>query len=209
MIRVTGRGGHNYKFTGAIGIVEEVKEVRAIMKELSFLLATDNDFDYEEATPNTTNTLTEDLAFGVKRANDSEAALFFSLHLNSTDKAVIEEGVGSEVLIYTTSKNEVSGLCGEAICKELGALGFKNRGLKTSASIDNLYEIRETVMPSMIIEAFFVNSKTDVRLYKALGSKTIATAIYKGIKKGTGSNTPYVSNNSTPNCSNCKNYYPL
>lgn len=209
MIKLIGRGGHNFKFTGAVGIVEEVHEVRAIMKDLSLLLSADNDFAFKDATPNTTNTLNEDLSFGVNLANYSKASLFFSLHLNSTNEEVIEEGVGSEVLIYSKSKNEVSGLCGDAICKELAALGFKNRGLKTNASIDNLYEIRETIMPAMIIEAFFVNSKEDVKLYKALGSKATATAIYKGIKKGTGSNTPYAFNSIAPSCSTCRNYCPF
>lgn len=206
MVKINGRAGHNYKLKGASRLLDEVEENRRIMRELSFMLKSDRDFDYEETTPETTDTLNGDLNYGISRANLRSVDLFFSLHLNSSGEEVAERPIGTEVLIYSGSVSEVSGNCGRYICMEMENLGFKNRGLKYGENIDGLAEIKNTVMPAMIIEGFFLNSRADVDLYKSLGPREVAKAIYRGIKKGTGTFKDHEEVRVMRTCETCSNY---
>ena len=63
----------------------------------------------------------------------------------------------------------------ESVCKNVAALGFKNRGVKVRK---DLYYLRKTSAPAMLIECCFVDDKDDVKLYDY---KKMAEAIVKGI----------------------------
>ena len=61
------------------------------------------------------------------------------------------------------------------MCKNVSDLGFKNRGVKVRK---DLYYLRKTSAPAMLIECCFVDDKDDVKLYDY---KKMAKAIVKGI----------------------------
>ena len=63
----------------------------------------------------------------------------------------------------------------ERVAKEIEALGFKNRGVKIRT---DLYVLRRTNSPAMLIECCFVDDKDDVELYDY---KEMAAAIVDGI----------------------------
>ena len=83
------------------------------------------------------------------------------------------------------------------MCKELSALGFKNRGVKVSTT---LYVLRKTKAPAMLIEVGFVDDKDDVNLYNKVGNDAICRAIVKGIlaKEVSGGSTPVQSTTPAP-----------
>lgn len=211
-VKVDGRAGHNPSCGGANKLVNEVTENRKIHSEVSRLLSADPFFDYQDTTPSNIEGSSNDMYYGVSRANARGVNLFFSVHLNDTGASKIDSAIGTEVLIFSKSKADISGLCGFYICDEMAKLGFINRGIKTSTQIDGFYEIRNTAMAAMIIECFFTNSSKDVELYRALGAEKIAYAIYMGIRRGYKATSNPVSQN--PNvvertCANCKNFSPI
>ena len=64
------------------------------------------------------------------------------------------------------------------VCEKLSSLGFKNRGVKVNPKF---FELRKTKCKSMIIEVCFVNSRSDVITYNAVGADLIAKAIVEGV----------------------------
>lgn len=114
--------------------------------------------------------LAQSLAYRVNVANNYGVDLFVSCHVNAyeTDKAK-----GCEVE-YTSDSGKVYA---DRICSELAALGFTNRG---SQLRPNLYVLKYTNAPAILIEPFFCDNKDDCNLYDP---KNIANAIIKGITR--------------------------
>ncbi len=163
--------GHNVPYDGgAVGIRREDELNRLVGHELIALLK-NRGIKVVNCTPATARSLYDSLSQRVKVANNSGADLFISIHHNACPG-----GYGSEVLcIKSNNQNELSMKVGEAILKELSALGLRNRGLKDRR---DLYVINNTTMPAMIVECAFVDSESDMKNYNP---KKVATAIYKGI----------------------------
>ncbi|OPJ61171.1 N-acetylmuramoyl-L-alanine amidase [Clostridium oryzae] len=169
-MKIAIRGGHNYAVPGATGILDEVKEDRKYYKAVMKYLR-DAGHEVLDVTPDRTDTSSQDLSYGVSRANDWGADLFVSCHLNSGG------GKGCEVLYYTGS--EKGNRYASKVSDEIAELGFNNRGAKQD--VRGLYELNHTQMPAIIIEPLFIDSKLDVKLYKKIGvdklGKVIAEAI--------------------------------
>lgn len=170
MIKGSVRGGHNFNIVGASGLVDEVTEDR---KYYPFVISSllRNGFDMQDVTPNKTNTKSEDLAFGVNKANINGSNFFISCHVNSGG------GKGCEVIYLSTEGKKLA----ECIVNELASLGFKNRGAK--ADDRGLYELNHTNMTAVIVEPFFCDNAEDVALYKRLGPQAIGDAIANGVLK--------------------------
>ena len=111
----------------------------------------------------------EQLAAIVKKANAQKLDLFLSLHLNAGG------GTGAEVYTTNTSgaKSEAKRLI-ETYCKRTG---FRNRGHKFS----ELYVLRHTNAPAMLLEMCFVDTESDFKRWNNLGVETIANVIVEGI----------------------------
>ncbi|MDU2683853.1 MAG: N-acetylmuramoyl-L-alanine amidase, partial [Clostridium sp.] len=86
--------------------------------------------------------------------------------------------IGTETWVYSKSDNYNDEEYAQRIVDSIGALGFKNRGVKTSI---DLYELKHTTMPSVIVEVCFVEATEDVALYKRLGPDTIGKVIAEAI----------------------------
>lgn len=91
-------------------------------------------------------------------ANESEADYFVSIHRNSfpTDNEVS----GVETLIYDITGIELE--MAERVDAYLAELGFKDLGVKERP---NLIVLNSTEMPSILVEAGFINSDADNLLF--------------------------------------------
>ena len=91
-------------------------------------------------------------------ANEEDADFFISIHRNSSP--VPNQYNGVETLVYDDSglKSEVA----QNINSELEQVGFRNIGVKERPG---LVVLRRTNMPAVLVEAGFINSDVDNRLF--------------------------------------------
>lgn len=150
------------KGTGASKYLNESIETRKIVCELMSLLADTK----HEVIPAIFDKSDNNLKEAVDLANNEKADLFISIHLNA--------GGGEGVEAYTWKGQQNAKAVN--ICKNISALGFKNRGVKNGS---HLYVIKNTKMTSILVECCFVDSVNDKKKYNA---KKIANAIYQAIK---------------------------
>lgn len=169
-MKIAVRGGHNYGVPGANGYVNEVTEDRKYAAALITYLRK-RGHTVLDVTPSRTSTTGADLSYGVNKANNWGADLFISCHVNAGG------GQGCEVVYCHGSKQGLNHA--NQVAKIIASLGFKNRGPKVDTR--GLYELRHTKMPAIIVEPFFLDTKSDVDLYKKTGpdklGKTIASVI--------------------------------
>ena len=170
-MKIAVRGGHVPKFAGARKFIDELTEDRKVKNSLIIYLNQLGCDVLDVTPPDNTNSLHNDLSYGVNKANSWGADLFVSIHFNKAYN-IYYGCLGSEVCVH--SKFDIA----QRVVNELSKLGFKNRGQKVR---NNLYELNHTKMKAMIIEVCFVEATRDVSLYRELGynliSKTIAEAI--------------------------------
>jgi hypothetical protein len=113
------------------------------------------------------------LAARCNKANDywkklgKPNCLFVSLHANAAGSGTWYTARGVEVFTSkaasTKSQNAAKKVC-SAIYKDVYAIdkGFKNRGHK----LNNFYVVKNTAMPSILIEYAFYDNKEDIKLLK-------------------------------------------
>lgn len=106
-------------------------------------------------------------------ANESEGSYFISFHRNSGMEDNLYSGV--QTLMYRHS--ETADLLAENINGELEKIGYENLG---TMEVPALIVLRKTKMPALLIEAGFINSDTDNRLFDEKFDET-ANAIVNGI----------------------------
>lgn len=172
-MKIAVRGGHTERCGGAVALISELIEDRlvknAVIKYLKELGHTVLD-----VTPpvNYTSNENTDLVYGVNKANSWKADLFISIHFNNAYKKYVGT-LGTEVCVYSKFDDA------QRVVNGLANLGFINRGQKVRG--EELYELRETSMKSMIIEVCFVEATKDVELYKKIGSDVIGKNIAESI----------------------------
>lgn len=108
-----------------------------------------------------------------KAANDAKADYFISFHRNSSPDDNQYQGV--EVLLY--DKKGIKYEMAQNILGALGEVGFREIGVKERPG---LVVLRKTRMPALLIEAGFLNSDKDNRIFdekKDEIAKAIAGAI--------------------------------
>lgn len=165
-MRIVINAGHTKLGTGrgASGHLNESTETRKIAYELMKLLADSK----HEVIPAVYDRSANNLKEAVQLANDKQADLFVSIHLNA--------GGGTGCEAYTWKGQQVA----QAVkaCSYLKMLGFKNRGVKDGSG---LYVIKNTKCTAILIEVCFVDNKADAELFKRVGHTKIAQAIYNAI----------------------------
>ena len=128
----------------------------------------------ETETSSIANTsVTDSLKARCDLANDSNADLFVSVHCNT--------GGGNGCEVYCFSKNSegeaLATLIEDKITKETG---LYSRGVKTA----NFYVIKNTVMPSVLIETGFIDNEEDAKLLNSEEGQTkIAEAVAAAIEE--------------------------
>lgn len=111
----------------------------------------------------------------VNKCNAHKVDLDISIHFNSgaKDKNGNGKSTGTEVLVYSNSSKAKDKA--KSIVNEISKLGFKNRGVKVRP---DLYVLKKTNAPALLIECCFVDDKDDVKIYDC---DKMARAIVKGI----------------------------
>ena len=170
------QAGHNpdgKAACGAIGYIKESTEARRVKDEVIRMLRELGHTVYDCTVDNGTSK-SDVLKKIVSKCNAHKVDLDISIHFNAAGN-LPEDGktTGTEVLVYSgysKARDEA-----ETVCKAIASLGFKNRGVKFRP---DLYFLKKTVAPAMLIECCFVNDKDDTNLYDYY---KMAKAIVKGI----------------------------
>lgn len=155
------------KGTGAVGYIVESVETRNVgYKVIEKLKALGH--TVVDCTINKASSSNAYLSRAVELANNTTLDVFVSIHFNA--------GGGRGVEVYTYEGRQYADAV--AVCENIEKLGFRNRGVKAGTGF---YVIRKTKAKSMLIEVCFVDTKSDVDLYKEVGVEAIAQAIVEGI----------------------------
>ena len=178
-MKINIHAGHNpdgKMACGAVGIIKESTEARKVKDLVIKYLKSDGHTVYD-CTVDDGTSASNVLSKIVTKCNAHSVDLDVSIHFNSgaNDKRGNGTTTGTEVLVY--SKTSKANDKATRICRKLSAIGFKNRGIKVRK---DLYFLKHTKAPSLLIEICFVDDKDDVKLYnKNIDkiAKTIAEAI--------------------------------
>lgn len=171
-MKIAVNAGHTLSGAGygAVGYYDESIEARKIVKELIPLLKKKG-HTVIDATIDTALTQTAYLRRSVTIANDANADLFLTIHLNASES---HKGNGCEAYTWKGKKTKQA----VNICKQLCREGFRNRGVKDGSAF---YVIKRTKMSAILLEVFFLDNQKDCDLYRQIGAQGIAQAIAKGI----------------------------
>lgn len=176
-MKINVHAGHNpdgKKGCGAVGLIKESTENRKVAQRVIELLKADGHTVYDCTVDDGTNA-SDVLSKIVKKCNAHDVDLDVSIHFNAgvNDKNGNGYTTGTECYIYSeTSKSQDEAV---RICNNIAALGFKNRGIKVRT---DLYVLRKTKAPAVLIECCFVDDADDVKLYN---TEKMAIAIASGI----------------------------
>ncbi|MGL4108307.1 N-acetylmuramoyl-L-alanine amidase [Clostridium sp. LP20] len=164
--------------TGAqgCGFREEIK-TREIGNLLIGLLLQDG-HEVLDCTIDKASSINESLASRVNKANANNVNLFVSIHLNAFNK----EARGVETHVYNNC-SQVSIDYALKVQKEMCKLGYVDRGVKKG----NIYVVKNTNSPAILVECGFIDNAGDMALYNA---EAIAKAIFTGITGNTVINKP-------------------
>ena len=167
---------------GAVGLIKESTEARRVKDEVISQLRTLGHTVYD-CTVNDGTGQSDVLKKIVAKCNAHTADMDVSIHFNSA-AGLADDGktTGTEVLVYSGYSKAIDEA--EAVCKAIAELGFKNRGVKFRP---DLYVLKNTSAPAMLVECCFVNDKDDVEIYDHY---SMARAIVKGITGMTVTSAP-------------------
>lgn len=175
-MRINIHAGHNpdgMTACGAIGYIKESTEARAV-KDRVMKRLTAMGHEVYDCTCNDGSNQNDVLRKIVSACNEHEVDLDISIHFNAGGR---REGdgntTGTEVYVYSTDSKAAS--YAQEVVDNIAALGLSNRGVKENP---NLYVLRHTKSPAMLIECCFVDDPDDVALYNA---DRMADAIVAGI----------------------------
>lgn len=175
-MRINIHAGHNpdgKTACGAIGLLKESTEARAVKDKVITMLKSQGHTVYDCTVDNGTSK-NDVLKKIVAKCNEHEVDLDVSIHFNAgANKILNKVTTGTEVFVYSSASKAKS--YAQKVVNAISALGFKNRGVKTSTS---LYVLKNTKNPAMLIECCFVDDPDDAELYNA---DKMAQAIVKGI----------------------------
>lgn len=153
--RFVGSSGHGLKIRGAKHFIDEVDEARKVTNEVHRILTTQYNGTGLVYHDNTSTTQNQNLQTIVNYHNGQQRDLDWSIHFNAA--SVIDGPRGVEVLYYDAK--DLSAKVSAAIAK---SSGLKDRGAKQRKE---LYFLKNTSKPAILIEVCFVDSKADVELY--------------------------------------------
>lgn len=176
-MRINIHAGHNPDgkvACGAIGFIQESTEARKVKDEVVRQLRKMGNTAFD-CTCEDGKSQSDVLCSIVQKCNENEVDVDISIHFNSGAKDERGNGktTGVEALIYSESSKSKE--CAEKLCSSISMLGFRNRGVKVR---NDLYFLRKTKAPAVLIECCFVDDKDDVNLYDY---RSMANAIVFGI----------------------------
>jgi len=156
--------------------------VYQIGQSLASLLRSDGNFEVRLSRPTAQTQLgtsnASSLAARVNEANSWGADYFISLHTNASEN---RRASGSEAFAF--SRNSQAFILGEDILAGLAAeTGLRNRGMSVRT---NLYVLRRTRMPAVLVELGFISNPEDAALMRDRPD-LFAEGIYLGLRNYLG-----------------------
>ena len=150
--------GHGKYVAGANGTLNEVNEARRVVNRVAQIskISGASVGVFHDDTSKSKNT---NLSTIVKAHNAHGREVDVSVHFNAHKKT--NSPMGVEVLYFNAPNKALATKVSAAIAK---ASGLKNRGAKQRT---DLYFLRNTNKPAILIEVCFVDSTADAKLYKA------------------------------------------
>ncbi len=184
-IRIYIDQGHNPKNPNAGAEGNGLREqdlVYPIGIELAALLNANPDFEARLSRPTSTTQIgtsnSTSLRLRVADANAWGADYFISLHTNASESS---QATGIEGFAF--NRPSVAFDFGTDILQSLSAAtGLRNRGMQART---NLYVLRKTAMPAVLIELGFITNPSDAFLMRD-NPELFARGIYNGILEYTG-----------------------
>lgn len=179
-IRIYIDQGHNPKNPNAGAEGNGLREqdlVYPIGVELAARLNANPEFEARLSRPTPTTVIgtsnSTSLRLRVQDANAWGADYFISLHTNAAESSAAS---GSEGFAF--SRPSVAFSFGESILRSMtAATGLRNRGMQVRT---NLYVLRKTAMPAVLIELGFITNPGDAFLMRD-DPALFAEGIYQGI----------------------------
>lgn len=165
-MKINVHGGHNSHVTGAARYLNELQEDRKV-KDLVINKLKKLGHTVYDCTDDAGSTQAQNLRNIVTKCNAHSVDLDVSIHFNAGG------GIGTEVYVYSSSSKALN--YAKSTADAIAELGFKNRGVKYRT---NLYVLKHTASPAMLVECCFVDSEADAQRYNA---EKMANAIVKGI----------------------------
>ena len=175
--------GHNPEgkvACGAVGILNESRENRIIKDKVIAQLRAAGHTVYDCTVDNGISQ-NDVLRKIVSKCNAHTADLDVSIHLNAGRNDYVGNGStgGTEVFVYSTTAGAL--IPAQRVARAISDLGFTLRDDRIKDDVKEcpqLYVLRETKAPAMLIETCFVDDKDDAELYDP---DKMATVIVKGI----------------------------
>lgn len=176
-MRINVHAGHNRDGRvgcGAIGFLKESTEARVVndlvVKRLRAL-----GHEVFDCTVDDAISVTENLRQIVAKCNSNTVDLDISIHFNVAVNDQKGDGKTTGVEAYVYNPEGAAVPYARSIVNAISELGFTNRGVKYNS---NLYVLKNTNSPAVLIECCFIDDKDDVELYN---SNDMANAIVYGI----------------------------
>ena len=177
--------GHNPQNPNAGAEGNGLREQDIVFKvgiELSELLRQNGNFDVRLSRPDADTQIGESnstsLRLRVADANAWGADYFISIHTNASSQSA---ATGSEAFAFSSPSAAFS--LGEDILEGLAeTTDLRNRGMQVRT---NLYVLRRTDMPAVLVELGFISNPRDASLMNTRPD-LFAEGIYRGIVEYTG-----------------------
>lgn len=147
--------GHALKVRGAHGYIDEVNEARRVVNEVDHILKTEYNGDGYVFHDNTSTSQSQNLRTITNFHNSKERHLDLSVHFNAASASAS----GVEVLHFGGH----AGIASKLSKAMANALGLTDRGQKVRK---DLYVLKNTNRPALLLEVCFVSSKKDADAYK-------------------------------------------
>jgi N-acetylmuramoyl-L-alanine amidase len=131
--------------------------------------------DQDVTSPDSSNA--EELGARVNIANQQNACLFISIHCDASSNQDVK---GTTTFYYKDKDKPLAMILQQSL---ISALGTLNRGVKNA----KFYVLKNTTMPSALIEVAFISSPDDSKLLSdSAFREKVAKAIYKGVLQYVG-----------------------
>ena len=199
-MRIGVHAGHNPDGKvgcGAIGLIKESTEARKVKDEVIRLLKLAGHTVFDCTVENGTS-VSDIVNKQVKNSNAQQLDLTVSIHFNAGANDQKGNGKTTGVEVLMTSIDGIKKETGNRICKNVEALGYKNRGNKVRT---NLGFLNRTNAKAILVECCFVDDYDDIKLYNY---KTMGKAIAEGIH---GSTINKVETNTNTSTNSAKTFY--
>lgn len=170
-MRIVISAGHGKFVRGASGIIDEVDEARKVTTGVTgalSLLGVGVVLYWDDISRSQSENLKRIVDFHNSQTRDVDV----SIHFNSA--GATSKPLGTEVLYLTDKGLSIGKPVLDKIC---AASGLKNRGM---VHRPNLYFLKNTEKPAILVEVCFVDSSADVAIYRAKFNE-ICKAIAEGL----------------------------